>query len=283
MKKYFIFLITILSIFITRAYAYYQPNNKFVFKYSSFDENRTLMTFETDVNTFKTLYEKVMSIEQNTYNISFIFGSYNSYWFSEILLFDKSITSVDFNVYYSNVPSIDYSFYEPYFTYLSWQNISYSQQSYNTLIQCLSNNDCSNLSKRTNSLGLQFYSDTLSPNYSTINYFATLYYSDIPWYLKLPSDSETSSNYYRPVYIDDTLVDFDTKFPTYIASPDEPVIPDEPDVPEYVGNTIDNYVYWFYERDDEIGVLVNLYILLFFYCFISLTLKFLRIIKHTYF
>ena len=42
-----------------------------------------------------------------------------------------------------------------------------------------------------------------------------------------------------------------------------------------------DFVYWFIENDSVLGVLQNIYILLFIYCFIMIVLKFITILKNT--
>ena len=103
------------------------------------------------------------------------------------------------------------------------------------------------------------------------------YYSSVPLYNYIDSNNENSNDvFYKSLYINDTLIEEGDNFPTYyslyIGEPEpEPPIPSQ--------DTIVNNIYWFTDNITEYDVLVNIYVLLFLYCFSMIILKLLIIVK----
>lgn len=190
-----------------------------------------------------------------------------------------------------------FSFSDTYY-WTSWSNLSNPTTIYNTINNCLVNNDCSGLyQNNTDYNGYQQLNTNFPTNNASSdltlpyeNQYAMsnfLVYSNFNHIYEQPESDSESSNYYKKVYINNIELIDGGYIPTYYDlyypdipepdDPDEPVNPDDPDEPTYTDFT--SWIYWFSEPSDSTSVLNNIYTLLFLYCVTMLILKTYSIIK----
>ena len=171
----------------------------------------------------------------------------------------------------------------------------YNDTNYLDFISCATTNTSCNSSAYWGSEYTSFAAGTTTLN-NTDNFTFTsnsivLYYSTHDLIITNTYATTNSNRFYKSLRVNNEFVNVGSKFPTYtdyVESQNQPTpspdpVPDDPSNPNenIEHKSIFNKVYWFDDNTTSIGVLSNIYILLFFYIFGTLFLKFITIIHNT--
>lgn len=151
---------------------------------------------------------------------------------------------------------------------------------YSAFVDCYVNDVCDSNSLFVN--GDIFTANDVSPtptndNDVTINtrYLNYYYYSSLPLIISTDSSNVDSNDvFYKTFTLNDTDYGVGDTLPTY-----QSLYVPLPEPPEPSQEGIVNNIYWFYDNVTEYDVLVNIYTLLFLYCFAMIILKLLMIVK----
>ena len=118
----------------------------------------------------------------------------------------------------------------------------------------------------------------------TTNNYALLYSTKVPLYYSNTFDTSNNSILYKKIFINDKELEIGDYVPTYkdfldsLDSPSDDPTDDPTDDSEH--KAIFNKIYWFDDNTTELGVLSNIYILLFLYCITMIFFKIATLLKN---
>lgn len=166
-------------------------------------------------------------------------------------------------------------------------NIDPSSTKYIDLLNCyVTNTDCdtSNFSQSTViSYNQNASGDTYNSDYTLGYNWYRFYY--LPENVLFSEDTNLYNNpdaFIKSLKVNDVAYNIGSVFPTYSnLYITEPIPPDPPEPPEpetpFIG--LAKYIYWFEGYEDNYGVLVNIYTIVFIYCITSLIVKFIAFVR----
>lgn len=274
--------------FTTPVYASENYDTKYDFSYSGLDR---YTNFSLDNNSVK-LVDLVSTLKANNNIVRdylVVIGENQSVLY--FYVFDN-LSNYTFNVYGTSSNVLKYYFTSDNSSWgysISLNNISdiYQNSSYLNFISCITGGTCNTLSNFSGSHQIFTSSTSINNNSSNVLYFNPssdyiLYYSSK--YLTI-DNSYGVDNFgfiYKSLYMNNQSFNVGSSFPTYYdyISSVQPN-PDDPDEPILVHKGFFNKVYWFDDNSTSLGVLSNIYELLFFYCISVLLIKALSFIKNS--